>query len=664
MMAVALGIDTGGTYTDAVLMDYETNLVLAHAKALTTKYNLSIGIRQAITDVLKLVPAEICLVSLSTTLATNAIVEGNGAPVCTLLIGYDLVFDGQTDLTATLGTKHYALIVGGHEANGDERFSLDVSAASRAIVEYAPFVAGFAVSSYFGTRNPAHEIAVRDLVAQLSGKPVTCGHELSSQLDALRRAVTATLNASLIPLLCDLIAAVRSTLDERGITAPLMVVKGDGSLVSASFASERPIETILSGPAASVVGAQHLGGGGNVVVVDMGGTTTDIAILKDGRPRLNLNGAQVGRWRTMVEAIDVQTVGLGGDSRVCIDSEGELQIGPRRVVPLSLLALQYPQVLAVLREQAGRTRLGPTTGEFLLLQRADWAQETDQPPFVTELLTALKQGPQSVEWVNKLVRHPELYARYLDHMERIGVLTRSGFTPSDAAHCLGLYNAWDPQASELGAAILAKRLQITAHDLCQTVRARTSQQIASEIVAKLLHDDGLNGQHNILQDALVARALHPLQAQQIQCSLTLTSNIVAIGAPVQTYFPAVAEMLHSQVQIPRYAEVANAVGAVVGGVVMAVRLLVEPQADQAGYRVHTPEQVHHLMDLDSAFQFAEDRGRELALALAQKAGANDIRLQVQRCDHRAPLADGWGDDMYIGSEFTVTAIGRPRLAAG
>ena len=134
-MAVALGIDTGGTYTDAVLMDYETNLVLAHAKALTTKYNLSIGIRQAITDVLKLVPAEICLVSLSTTLATNAIVEGNGAPVCTLLIGYDLVFDGQTDLTATLGTKHYALIVGGHEANGDERFSLDVSAASRAIVE-------------------------------------------------------------------------------------------------------------------------------------------------------------------------------------------------------------------------------------------------------------------------------------------------------------------------------------------------------------------------------------------------------------------------------------------------------------------------------------------------------------------------------------------------
>ena len=663
-MAVALGIDTGGTYTDAVLMDYETNRVLAHTKALTTKYDLAIGIRQAITEVLMMVPAEICLVSLSTTLATNAIVEGHGAPVCTLLIGYDLVFDGQTDLTATLGTPRYALIAGGHEANGEERFSLDVSAASRAILEHAPYVAGFAVSSYFGTRNPAHEIAVRDLIAQSSGKPATCGHELSSQLDAVRRAVTATLNASLVPLLCDLIAAVRSALDEQGISAPLMVVKGDGSLVSASFASERPIETILSGPAASVVGAQHLGGGGNVVVVDMGGTTTDIAILKDGRPRLNVKGAQVGRWQTMVEAIDVQTVGLGGDSRVWLDSEGELQIGPRRVVPLSLLALQYPHVLAILSEQAERTRLGPTSGEFLLLQRADWVQETDQPPFVTELLSALQQGPQSVEWVNKLVRHPELYARYLEHMERIGALTRSGFTPSDAAHCLGLYCAWDGRAAELGAAILAKRLKVAAHDLCQTVRTRTSQQIAAEIVAKLLHDDGLDGQHSVLEDALIARALHPLGSEQIQCSLTLTSNIVAIGAPVHTYFPAVAQMLHSQVQIPSYAEVANAIGAVVGGVVMSVRLLVEPQADQAGFRVHTPEEVHYTTELGSAFQFAEDRGRELALALALRAGANDIRLQVQRCDHRAPVADGWGDDIYIGSELTVTAIGRPRLAIG
>jgi N-methylhydantoinase A/oxoprolinase/acetone carboxylase beta subunit len=299
-----------------------------------------------------------------------------------------------------------------------------------------------------------------------------------------------------------------------------------------------------------------------------------------------------------------------------------------------------------------------------LLQRADWVREADPPPFVSDLLSALQLGPQSVEWVHKLVRHPELYARYLEHLERIGVVIRSGFTPSDAAHCLGLYSAWDGVAAELGAEILAKRFKMAAHEFCQAVRARTSRQIAAEIVTKLMRDDGLDGQHNAMQDALVANALNPQPAGQIQCSLTLASDIVAIGAPVQTYFPAVAEMLHSRVQIPGYADVANAIGAVVGGVIMSVRLLVEPQADQAGYRVHTPEEVHYTDELADAIQYAEARGRELALELAQRAGAHDIRLQVQRCDHRAPIADGWGDDVYIGSELTATAIGRPRLAAG
>ena len=154
------------------------------------------------------------------------------------------------------------------------------------------------------------------------------------------------------PLLNDLLVSVRGTMAELDIHAPLMVVKGDGSLVSADFAAQRPIETVLSGPAASVVGAQHMGEAASAVVVDMGGTTTDIAVLQAGRPRLNKDGAQVGRWRTMVEAIDVHTVGLGGDSRVWLDTEGEIQIGPRRVVPLSLLGRDSPEIKPVLAEQA------------------------------------------------------------------------------------------------------------------------------------------------------------------------------------------------------------------------------------------------------------------------------------------------------------------------
>ena len=202
-------------------------------------------------------------------------------------------------------------------------------------------MASFAVSSFFSVRNPAHELAARELIREITGLPVTCGHELTSKLDAPRRALTTALNARLIPQLQHLIRAVEGLMREKGIAAPLMVVKGDGSLVSAEFALNRPVETILSGPAASVVGARHLSGEGDVLVSDMGGTTTDVALLRDGRPILDRNGATVGGWKTMVEAVAVHTFGLGGDSE--IRREGNrLEVGPRRLVPLSLLAREHP----------------------------------------------------------------------------------------------------------------------------------------------------------------------------------------------------------------------------------------------------------------------------------------------------------------------------------
>lgn len=304
-MAIVLGIDTGGTYTDAVLVDHESGRIVAGAKALTTHERLENGIHTAIERLLALPEAQgvriddVRLVSVSTTLATNAIAEGRGAPICALLIGYRQAIPDEEALQRPefdLPQARYAFVPGGHDAEGVEVDALDLYALRAAILEHAPHVAAFAVSGYFGTRNPEHELAAKRMVTELTGLPVTCGHELTHQLDAIRRAMTANLNATLIPLLADLIAAVEHTMATMGIHAPLMVVKGDGSLMEAAVAKERPVETILSGPAASVVGAQHLAGGlQEMVVVDMGGTTTDIAVIQGGHPRLSPQGAQVGR---------------------------------------------------------------------------------------------------------------------------------------------------------------------------------------------------------------------------------------------------------------------------------------------------------------------------------------------------------------------------------
>ncbi|TJV13269.1 MAG: hydantoinase/oxoprolinase family protein, partial [Mesorhizobium sp.] len=309
-----LGIDTGGTYTDAVLWSEAggaNGKVLAKAKALTTRHDLAVGISGAVDAVLQKAatdPAAIKLVSMSTTLATNALVEGQGGRVALVMIGFsegDLARDG---LKAALGTDPVVFCPGGHDVHGNAA-KLDLSGLEAALPELGASVSGFAVCAYFATRNPAHELSARNLIRGITGLPVTASHELSAKLGGPRRALTTLLNARLISMIDRLVAATEGFLAARGIAAPLMVVRGDGALVSAAFARQRPIETILSGPAASLVGARHMTGLDNAVVSDIGGTTTDVAVLDRGRPRLDPEGATVGGFRTMVEAVAMRTFG-------------------------------------------------------------------------------------------------------------------------------------------------------------------------------------------------------------------------------------------------------------------------------------------------------------------------------------------------------------------
>ena len=157
---------------------------------------------------------------------------------------------------------------------------------------------------------------------ELTGKPVSASHQLSAKLNRPKRALTALLNARLIGMVDSLIHRASEQLQNLSIQAPLMVVRGDGALISQDQAHEKPIETILSGPAASIVGARWLTGAWEALVSDIGGTTTDVALLKKAFPAIDPMGAQVGPYRTMVEAVAVRTTGLGGDSEVNFHIEG------------------------------------------------------------------------------------------------------------------------------------------------------------------------------------------------------------------------------------------------------------------------------------------------------------------------------------------------------
>jgi N-methylhydantoinase A/oxoprolinase/acetone carboxylase beta subunit len=307
-MKKVLGIDTGGTFTDAVLWDPQAAAVLAKAKAPTTHDDLKIGIGASIDGLEIADPAVIDRVVLSTTLATNAIVEGQGRPTGLILIGGK----PKGDVPAA-AVEH---ITGKINIKGREVMSLVPEEVTAAVASLAPRVEAMAVSGMMSVRNSAQELAVKAAVRAVSDMPVVCGHELSTKLGYTDRTVTAVLNASLIPIIAGFVTAVTRTLADKAIAAPVFIVKGDGSLASLDFIREKPIETILSGPAASILGALALAGTADGIVVDMGGTTTDTGVVQNNTLTLSPVGAKVGSWQTQVDSAKLATYGLGGDTAI------------------------------------------------------------------------------------------------------------------------------------------------------------------------------------------------------------------------------------------------------------------------------------------------------------------------------------------------------------
>ena len=661
-----LGLDTGGTFTDAVVLT--DGRVIASGKALTTPWDLAVGIGEAIRAVLGRLPAgadrgAVSLVSVSTTLATNAVVENRFSPVCTLLIGFDDAMVERSGLQRH-GSAGLVRIQGGHGATGEESAPLDEAGVAHAVAEHEARVEAFAVAANFSVRNPAHELRARKLIRTLTPKPVTCAHELSSKLDAPRRALTAALNARLTPQIRHLIEALARVLAEEAIDAPLMIVKGDGSLMKAQLALEYPVETILSGPAASVVGAGFLTGQSDFIVADMGGTTTDIAVVSGGRPVISGEGALIGAWRTMVEAVDVRTTGLGGDSEVHLDRQHRLFVGPRKAMPLSLLARRFPDALRHLRSLAELERLPPYATQFAF-RNPDRAPPAHLSAIERRVWDALELAPRHV---SEVVRS----GSGLDALRRLadaGLAGVAAFTPSDAMHVLGRQHGWCVEAAECGARILATeernaraaRAAVTARAICERTYEHVVCQAGSLLLAAALaRDPGLVPHARgwgELGDRLIEATVggRPFSSL-MQATLRIARPLIAIGAPVGAYYPEVARRLGATLTIPAYAEVCNAVGAVAGVVSQTVEILVNQPTFQL-FRVHDPAGSRDFQDSAPALEHARRVSRELALAAARRAGAADPHVETSVTDRVARV--GPGVDYLAEAVVRSTATGRP-----
>jgi N-methylhydantoinase A/oxoprolinase/acetone carboxylase beta subunit len=651
-----LGIDTGGTYTDGVLLDESTRQVMATTKTLTTKPDLSECILKALDNLLPQDPGQIRLVSISTTLATNAIAEGKGRPVGLFLLGYDPDLVEKFSLDEHFATSSYHFFTGGHTLHGEEQTPLGLSAILERAHAIKDQVEAFAVSGYFSPFNSSHEERSFEALREALDHPVVLGHQLSSKLNSVQRAATATLNASLISVIQEFVLAIRSALDERHITAPLMVVRGDGGLMNAGIAEERPVETVHSGPAASAIGARFLSKQEKALVIDIGGTTTDIAIIDQGQVNVKADGTSVGKFSTAVRAADVRSIGLGGDSQISFDIENRLVIHPHRVTPIAYLAHTHPQVAKHLQSLPHREskRISPDLIEYWFLQREP--RRLVQNDLGRDVIELLRLRPMTLPDILERLGlfHPlQFGGQALIQQEIIG---RAALTPTDLLHLTGEYSPWDQEAAQITAAFMAGIMGLNIDQLVENVMVQIAEKITAEVVAFTSGQSLKRTPCFVKSDDLGLWLFEENISQEnpyLGSTITLKMPIIGIGAPAKIFLPRVAELLHTELITPPHFQVANAVGAVSGSVIAIQEAWVIPQMNGmnlVGYSVQIGKERKRFSQDSLAIAFAKQIAGEKALTDARAAGATEIQLEIEQ------LHDG--AESY---RFQARAIGNPAL---
>ncbi len=647
-----LGIDTGGTYTDAVIVDLDTVKVLAKRKAKTTHHDLSKGLLEAVESVFSSVaikPSEISLVGISTTLATNSILEGHGGEVGLILIGWDPVEDIHFQ------EKNMEHVRGGYDPKGVAKASLDMDQVRKAIEKVSKGVDAIAISGLFSIANASQERTVKKLARDMTGLPVISGHELSAELGIALRTETAVLNGKLIPRVNAFFDDLEESFAKIGVTAPIMIYKGDGSVMALEVARDRPVETILSGPAASAMGGKVLSGSDECIIVDIGGTSTDIAVLEEGFPMIMHEGAKVGSWRTRVKAVDMLTVALGGDSRIYFDRM-VLKIGPDRVVPLCML----PPTPG-LKERMLHSGLT----QFYMAEKGEPPSLNDKERRIYDVLAG--NGPMTASEIRDRTEGLWIIDQYLSSLRQKGVIVSSSLTPTDILHCQGLLDIGDRDMAEAGLQAMADSITMEKEQLAFMAMEEVRRIISASIVRKLLHDE-LGTWHTDCDQSkeLINKAINPRRSGIFRLEPRCTVPIIGVGAPASFLMDDLSERLGAEVVFPQDYEVGNAVGAVCSKIMESLSATVSPTINYA-YLANVPfigpmEYAH----FDSAVEACKSSLIRHLKAKAEASGGNNIKVHSKVKINRA-VEGGWGTWEGAGSrgmnfaEITVRVVADPPM---
>ena len=660
-----IGIDTGGTCTDAVIYDFETKEILAAGKTLTTRENLEIGIANVLDQLPEALLKQAKTLALSTTLATNACVENKGCRAKLLIIGTspDIIARLRKELSDHGISDMSQLIV--LDAKPENLFSnpydpdwQDLEARIPELFSDCDSVG--IVQAYPNANGGRFELTALRILKKRLTIPLTIAYDICKEISFMRICASTLLNARLIPLISEFLQAVHHVMSRRGLDIPILIVRSDGVLMSEEMALTRPVETLLCGPAASVVGGLALSGADDAIVLDMGGTTTDIAMVRKRNPIMTSDGVMIGQYQTSVRGVDARAVSLGGDTAVRCGNDG-LYLDTVRIIPVSILADSHPSVIRELKKLALSDR--PHTRmshEFYVLQR-DISGKAGFTAEEYDICAALKGGPLITSRLAEKLGQ-DIYKLNTKRLEQEGIVIKSGITPTDMMVLKGDLTLYDPTAAQEALKCIEKKTHIPAVQIPDMVYEMIIKAMYKHLGGFLLHQQ-YPGRKSPFAPEHTEALLEALYQQAkghggliADLSLKTPLPLVGIGAPTHVFLPTVAGLFGTRAILSEYSGVANALGAACAQRVTRLDVPVSVNSmDPAtgGYYVMADCKKHLYRDLEDAIAF----GKKTAEAEIRKKAAlqglgedPEIELTVEH--------NIFDDKVYLGC--IVHAEARPR----
>lgn len=667
-MKIGIGIDTGGTCTDAVVYRFENREILATAKTPTTHGELHLGIGAALDGLPRELINQAEVIALSTTLATNACVENKGGRA-------KLIFFGVSKANVERVGKDYGLTVDESiifmdcktRPSGDIVEEPDWDYFCKNVHAWLDDTDAVGVVEMYARKSGAsYEKKAAEIIAREIGIPVVCGYSLFSESNIVKRGASALLNARLIFVIDSFLKVVKKALRDRDIKTPFVIVRSDGSLMTGDFTATRPVETLLCGPVASVMGATELSDERNAMVVDIGGTTTDIAFVKDGSPQRVKTGVRIGSWDTFVKGLFVDTFGLGGDSGVILDPQTEqIALQESKVMPLCMAAEKWPSLLHLLqREEEKKSRINNQQKDIYVALRDISCNDyyTEQEKHIVSLFAE----PKSLEMI-KVQTGELLLASHLERLLFEGAMIRVGLTPTDAMHYKGDFEAYNSDASALGLRIMARMAGTTADELADTIYDAFKRKLYVNIVRVLIEDAfpairsaGIGEQMKTLIDDAYDRAKSGEANEFLRLGFTTPATLIGVGAPTALFLPDVGRLLGAKVVSNKYSSVANALGAVVGNVAAAMSMEIRYQQEADSYTVFGLGRRIVYGTLREAKKAANAIAKDAAREEAILRGADETSLSF-KVDEKENVVNTEFGSIYMGYKVTVTASGKLRL---